>query len=80
MGGKTVKKRNRFWVRKKPGFYQLMEKQRAGWRNEEKIVTLADVVRGAEGMWWLEMFGGDGRSFKRCASRHNAQGIAEECT
>jgi hypothetical protein len=71
----------RRWERKKSGFYQYINRtKRYGWGNGYEEGILAEVARGADGLWWMEYLDKkQGWVFKRCRSYRNAQAVAEEC-
>lgn len=71
------------WERKKSGVYQYLERTLSKWRRDSADINIiAEVVKCADGKWLLDyLHDQEGKRFwsvKRCASKRNAQAIAEE--
>lgn len=69
------------WERKKPGHYQLIHRKRVAWPHDFDEGIVAEVVKGADGQWWMEYLDEkDGWICKRCSKKlANAKAVAEEC-
>jgi hypothetical protein len=69
------------WERRRSGFYRLLHiTKRKTWpyTNEEGIV--AEVVKGADGRWWMEYLDTrQGWIYNRCKTLGNAKAVAVEC-